>query len=1271
MKAYTKDIVQTIRKGKKRFVAIMIICALGVCMLTGLKASCVDLRYSADKFFDEQNLFDISIVSTMGLTEEDIEVLSQLEMVEAVEGAYSETVFTVVDGKTKQVAVNVLSEKGINVPYLLDGEMPLCEDEILVTQKYLSETGKELGDTIVIEEDMEVDKSENEENSNDGKFQQSESVIENDKTSESEENNLENTTDQDEIADDKQNWNRDKSKTDNEDTTNEQNISDSETDKDNAENADTNDTDLEITIEEEEEEPNFLYTTYKIVGVVTDITDINSNDGAVSFRNNSTTDYTFFVMPEAVSTEIYTAVYMTLYDCDELLCYSDAYEEKVDTVVQILESEIKADREKARYDEVTGDAIAKIEDAENQMNDKFADVEAEIADAKVEISDGWSDLFNGEEDLLDGEEDIEEAQRKLAKAQRELERAERELDDAEKQIEEGLKELESGQLLLQVSEVAVEQLENMVKISEETLNESEKSLEELETNISKQFEPMRGVLEGQIFSTETDIEEIKEEITVLEEEIKQLETEIAQLQEKETQEIISEEEQLQLIRKQSNLDTKKRNLSRKQNQLETLQSQFSKYNDSLNDLDAQEQDAYKDIKKGREELEKKRAELEADKQELTNAKAELEANKKQLEEGRIELEKGQQELEAGKKQIADGWEELEKGWDELEEAYGKIKDGWNELKDGKQQLTDGEAELEANVQEYEEKKQEALDLIADARQEIADLKMTEWYISTRISLSGYSNVQTDAGCIEAIGDAFPIIFLTIAILISLTTISRMVEEDRGLIGTYKALGFTDKEIRRKYVIYAVLACLFGGILGDLLGFVVLPNIIFYIFGVMYQLPSYVLKFDFLYGVGGVILFIVGIVGASIVSCEAELSHMPAMLMRPKAPKNGSRVFLEKVTPVWSRLSFLNKVTARNLFRYKKRLFMTLFGIAGCTALLLCGYTIKDTVTTLMPLQYEQTYTYDVMVVAEDNKKLLEYLEEDTSIRKYINTLITNVKLINEEGKEETIQMIVLPEGENFRGFIQLYDENGEKLTLNKEDVFATINVSKVLGFENGDSITLQTLQLDLEEIEITKIVMNYLGNSVYMTQAKYEELFGTFKPNAALILLNGENQESFVEELAEQDGIISAVGTESLKDGFEPAFRIINLVVYIVIILAAALAFVVLFTLATTNISERERELATIKVLGFYDKEVHSYVNKETLILTSLGIIMGLPIGNLLGAWLMSILNMPSIYFKSTLYPISYLISAVIAISFAFIVNFITDRSLDVIDPVEALKSIE
>ena len=1219
MKAYTKDIIKTIVKGKKRFFALLLITALGVCMQSGLKAACGDLRISADAFFDKQNLFDISIVSTMGLTDEDVKILAGLSGVEDVEGAYSETVFTQVDGRTKQAEVKTLSNKDINLPYLLEGEMPMRADEILVTKKYLNESGKSIGDMVTIEEDMEKE---------------------------------ETTGDSDVSAED--------------DTEEDGPIFDLDLKKeyetnDTDEKDDADDEDLEIDVEDEEEEPNFLCTEFKIVGVVVDAMDVNSSEGAVSFRSTSTTDYTFFVLPKAVSSEIYTVIYMTLSDTDKLLCYSDEYETKVDEIVTILEDEIKADREKARYDEVTGEAMDKIDDAEDEMNDKFSDIEKEILDAKVEIENGWSDLLEGKLELKDGELDIEEAERKLAKAQRELERAERELARAEAELKEAWDELEAGEKAVEEGEEALNEAEEELNNAEEELKEAEKDLEEAEEDIPGQFDTMQTVLDAEIIS-------VKKNISQTEAEIGELESEIAELQ---TQKEMmgnfwSPLQEAELVAKQAEL-------VQKQEELNTYNNQLESYNKSLTDLEKQEADAYQEIEDGKAEIAKGRQEIADGRQEIADNRAELEKNKKDLEDGRIELEDAQADFEEAKEEVEDGWEELEDGWDELEDAYGELADGREELEDGEAEFEDGKQEYEDSVSEYEDKKQEALDKLEDARQEIEDLKMATWYINTRTALSGYSNVKTDAECIESIGNAFPILFLTVAILISLTTISRMVEEDRGLIGTYKALGFTDKEIRRKYVVYALAACILGGILGDVLGFAILPTILFTVFEVMYDLPSYSLSFDFVFGIGGILLFIVGIVGAAFVSCNSALSHVPAVLMRPKAPKNGSRVLLERITPVWSRLSFLNKVTARNLFRYKKRLFMTLFGIAGCTALLLAGYTIKDTITAMPDYQYGKTFTYDLLVVADDNEKLMGYIEEETAIRSYINPMITNIKVMNPYGREELVQLIVVPEDESLRGYINLYDKQENKLRLEDGDVFTTINLSEILGYQKGDTVTMQTMSLETVDVEVTEITMNYLGNSVYMTQNTYEEYFGEFEPNGIIALVNGseESQKEYVKELELQDGILSVMSSTDVGLNFDQAFQIINLVVTIVIVMAAALAFVVLFTLSTTNISERERELATIKVLGFFDREVHAYVNKETLILTILGILLGMPAGKLFGMWLMSILQMPSIYFASTLYPISYLIAGVIATTFAFAVNFITDRSLDRINPVEALKSIE
>lgn len=1178
MKAYTKDIVKTIWRGKKRFCAIMLIAALGVCMLSCLKAACDDLRFSADAFFDEQNLMDIRIVSTMGLTEEDIAVLSRLEGIEAAEGAYSENVFTEVDGQTKQAQVNVLSTKGINVPYLLEGEMPMASDEILVTRNYIAESKLGLGDKVVIEERME------------------------EKTSDGEDEE-----------------------------------------------------------DEEEEKPNFKVTQYTITGIVIDIMDINSNEGAVAFRANSNTDYTFFVLPEAVESEVYTAVYLTLTQTDALLCYSEEYEERVDYFVNLLEEKIKEDREQSRYDEVTGDAFDKIEDAENEMKDKFAEAEDKIADALKEIENVKQELADGEAELVLGEKELEKAQRDLAKAQRELERVERQLAEAREELKDGWEELESGEKALAEGEKALEEAQAELAEGKKQLDEAEKELLENEENLPEQFETIKTLLNGQIASLEKSIETAEADIVVLQEEIAQLE------EDKENAGAFwSALQEAQLLAKRAQL-------SEKETQVQASREQLEAYRTSLQEVEKQEQEAYAQIEEGKKEIAKSREEIEAAEKELADGKTEIEKQKKELEEGRAKLENSQKEYEDAKKDVESGWEQLEEGWSKLEETRSDIEDGWKELQTGKEELEKGESELGDNILEYEKEKGEAEAKLEEAKAQIAELKMTEWYISTRTALSGYNNIKTDAKCIEAIGNAFPILFLIIAILVSLTTMSRMVEEDRGLIGTYKALGFTNREIRKKYVVYALLACVFGGILGLFLGFVVFPKILFVIFGVMYQIETYFLRFNAFYGIGGIVLFMLGIVGAAVISCQSELAKMPATLMRPKTPKNGSRVFLERFPAVWSKLSFLNKVTVRNLFRYKKRLFMTLFGIAGCTSLLVAGFTIKDTVTELMYKQYGEIYVYDAMVIAEDEETLRKTLDEEDSIRSFLNMHISNVTLINEDGKEETVQIMVVPTDGTLRGYMNLSNEKGEKLRLQDGEVYVTINATRLLNLSAGDMVSIQTLELEMAETEITDVVMNYLGNSVYMTQATYEEMFGTFEGNAALIRLKSdkEGHEAWGEELARRDGILSATTSAGFEDAADTVFQILNLVVYIVIVLAAALAFVVLFTLATTNISERERELATIKVLGFFDREVHAYVNKETLILTAIGIVLGLPIGKVFGEWLMSILDMPSIYFAPHIYPISYGYSAGLAIIFAFTVNFITDKTLNRINPVEALKSIE
>ncbi|MCR0411716.1 ABC transporter permease [[Clostridium] innocuum] len=568
----------------------------------------------------------------------------------------------------------------------------------------------------------------------------------------------------------------------------------------------------------------------------------------------------------------------------------------------------------------------------------------------------------------------------------------------------------------------------------------------------------------------------------------------------------------------------------------------------------------------------------------------------------------------------------------------------------------------------------AVDPQAAAHVDTSSIQHPKWYIQDRSSLSSYSNIESDAASIEAVGTAFPIVFFTVAILIALTTITRMVEEERLLIGTYKALGFRNIEIMKKYLLYAGSACLLGGIIGDIGGFLLLPKFVFSIFQTLYLIPNYSLQFDAWYGIGGIALFTGGILVAVWIAVHGELKHMPAVLMRPKAPRTGARVLLERIRPLWRNLTFLNKVTARNLFRYKKRMLMTVFGIMGCSALVLCAMAINDSVSALIPRQYEHIYRYDLMVMMDD-AHVYQSLSKDDEVSECMALLVDNATIKSSGNKEERVQLMVFSEQADVASYISLEDLNGDPVTLEEGDVYVTQNASQVLDFSVKDTIRVQNSNLKEERVKVTGIVQNYLGNTIYMSENTYEKLFISYEDNAVLANYKGKvselQKDRYVQKLEGWDGVLSVVSTSSMQDAFETSFSLITSVVYLILAMAAALAFVVLFTLSTTNISERIRELATIKVLGFYDKEVHSYVNKETLLLTLLGILVGLPAGTILAQSLTYVLNMPSIHFAVTIRPISYLYTVLLSFGFAVVVNLITNRVLNHIDMVESLKSME
>lgn len=1218
--AYRKDVRRTVAGHKKRFFSLLIITTLGVAMFTGLQASCRDLRLSADALFDSQKLFDIRVQSTLGLTGEDVAALAALDGVEQAEGGVSVNADTPAQGGTGKAEVRTLSGTGLNEPYLLEGSLPAEPGQIAVTQKYLDDTDKTLGDTLTLipEEDEEEEE----------------------------------------------------------------------------EPAAETDEDWDIQVEDTgASEPALARTEFTITGVVLDPMDVNSGGSASAFRVSSNTDYTFFVLPEDIESEIYTAIYLRLDDTADLNCYSDAYDDRVAEMVRQIEDEIQAQREQARYDQLQAEGQQTLDDARQEMNDKFAeadqefaDAQQELTDARTELDDGWAELNDARTELDDGWAQWQDGQTELAENER---TAEQGINDAAAQLEEGRRQLEEGGKTLDESQTQLDaarsETEQQLAAGQAQLDEGKTQAQQgLETaqaaesaaaaQIPEALAPLWDAWKTAAVAAWTPVGELTVQAESLQKQLDALPADDPQRAELQAQlDALNTQLAQATAAAQSDAATAETRQAFDDatyglaplDQLDALFQGLGTAQGAVNGMDAQQAAFDEQAAAARAQLDEAQAKIDA-------GRAELAAGWKQFNDGMARFEEQAADIRG---QIAQGKTELQDSLTELQDGEADYADGLAELQDGETEYQDGVAEYEENKQDYDEARAEAEQKLADGEAELADLEMTHWYVQDRTSLSSYSSIQSDTASIEALGVMFPVIFFTVAVLISLTSVTRMVEEERGLIGTYKALGFGRGAIYGKYLTYAAAACVLGALLGEVGGYILMPMFMRYIFQEMYTIPRYLLGFDAAFGLGGPALFLAGMLGATALACRSELNQTPAALMRPKSPRAGSRVLLERFPKLWNRIRFLNKVTIRNLFRYKKRLTMTVFGIAGCTALMVCGLGLHDSVVAMMPLQYEQYYQYDLLVAGtgEDDPALLDRLAADEAVEAIQPVYMETVTLRGADGHEESVQLTVFPEGVSTEGWYGLVNGEGESLTLTDGQVILTRNAAELMGLAEGDSLTVRDMELREADTTIGALAENCLGNSVYMTEATYEELFEAYTPNAALARLNIDESEqrAFADELRREDGVASATSTQALKEDFSQNFAMMNAVVYLLTGLAAGLAFVVLFTLSTTNISERQRELATIKVLGFYDREVHAYVNKETLLLTLMGILVGLPFGRLLTGWLIGMLSLPAAQVPVVLNPTSYLLAAVASFVFALAVDLLTDRILDHIDMVEALKSVE
>lgn len=867
--------------------------------------------------------------------------------------------------------------------------------------------------------------------------------------------------------------------------------------------------------------------------------------------------------------------------------------------------------------------------------DIYTSIYVQVKDAKkyTTSSDEYEDYI---EKVTNSIEEIKEEREQARRnqlvdiAEQKVTDAENELNtqkaDAQKQIDDAEKEIEDGKNQIQKAEAEI--TKNKQKADTEFAN------------------------------AQTEINKAKAQITASEQELITKEQEAN----KQFEELENQKQELQT------------NLAQVNSGLQQLQTQYNYIVELLKDITFPEEQ--------KQIYEAQKIYLEGQIQSLTQNKQTIEAVITQIDNG---IASGKQEIENAKVQIQNAKIELSKQETELNKTkkstYAKIETAKAELEKSKQELANGEEELNKNKQEFEQKIVDAEKELSDAKEKILEIENPTWYVLDRNSNAGYVSFIQDTESIANIGKVFPIVFFVVAALISLTSMTRMVEEQRMQIGTLKALGYNKWQITSKYVIYASLACIIGGILGMCIGFVILPKIIWMMYGMMYQLPDISISFNLKYGGMGLILISICIIGATVYTVLKELVNTPANLMRPKAPKMGNRVFLEKIPFIWKYLNFSQKVTVRNLFRYKKRFYMTIIGILGCTALILTGFGIKDSVKKIAPNQYEKVFQYDMQISLKDsleNKQKQEYiskLEQKEEIQKIAKVYMTSGTAINEENSEY-IQIIVPNDENELDGIININDvKKKEKIKLQEDEICLTDKAAKLLEVKEGDTITLRDADENEVQIKISNVVENYISHYVYMSKQTYENIYKKeYSTNVLLtknIDLTAEEQDTLTSEIMNQNEVALVSNIASMIEQVDDMMSLLDYVVVVLIVSAGLLAFVVLYNLSNVNISERIRELATIKVLGFYNKEVYEYVTRETVILTVIGIALGLVGGYFLNYYILGTCEINALRFTKTINPISYVYATLITVVFTVIVNIATYFALKKIDMIENLKTVE
>ena len=1007
----------------------------------------------------------------------------------------------------------------------------------------------------------------------------------------------------------------------------------------------------------------------------------------------------FIYIPESNFTqEVYTEIYVQSDGLKELASYSDEYDALRDSISDRLET-LGIDRSKIRYEEVIGEAEQKIADGEKDLEkgktegqQKLDDAKAELDDAAKQISDGEKELSGAADKIADGEKQIAEAKQTLADAKTEIDEGktelaenEQKLNDAKQQLDESRQQLDGARNQLDEAKKTLDDSKKQLDDGQAEIDGRRSELEAGKTQLEagkQQLESGRAEYESGKAQYDENLAKYEDGLEQYQQAAAQLDQAAAMLGEDEPtikmQRGLLENTKMQLDEAKIQLDAAKAQLDEAESQLTQSEQTIAATEQQIADGEAQLNAAQEQIDSGIQQYNDGLAQYNENYAEFQDGVEQYNAGYREYSDGLIQFNDGKNKLADAERQYNDGVAELAEKEQEFLDGKADYESGVKELEDAKQKYRDGLKEYQDGVDEFNTEIADAEKKIEDGRKQIADAGEAKWYVFTRDDNPGYSEYASNAERIDRIAAIFPVFFLLVAALVCLTTMSRMVEEQRMQIGTLKSLGYSNSVIMRQYMVYAVLAAASGSVLGAFIGMFFFPFVIMFAYGMMYIITNFYFElnpFNIVISAGSMVAAIALTV---FFSARNALAGTPAELMRPKAPKAGKRVLLERIGFIWNNLSFFGKVSGRNLFRYKRRMFMTVIGIAGCTALSLTGFGLKDSISDIVNLQYNDINNYSGFIAYEsqdDVQGIYDALLDYSPDTEYTRALIKQYTVSSDSG---TVQCYVtaVEDTNKFEDMIDFRDrKSGEKLGFDS-GIIVTEKMTKLLGVKSGDTVTLRISDGNTREVTIGAVTEHYTSHYMYIPEEKYAELFGEVPDYNIVYFRNGMSaeqsvQDDFTTRMLAVNGVLTVTVNSGASSQFADMMKIMDLVVVVLIVSAGALAFVVLYNLTNVNITERIREIATLKVLGFYDKEVSSYVFRENNILSVMGGILGLGIGVALCQFIIQTAEIDEVMFGRNIHPLSFLWAFLITVAFSLIVNLIMRKDLIKISMVESLKSVE